>query len=184
MPLNASEPWRDLPPARCRERDRVEPDLNAKQGGTELGWGAGLVAPMYNYQPPGAGNSNIGNIGGTSTCPSARGSIRRAQAYAYHASTTHRAKCTATQAIRCGHDHEAQKKHATLVRALKTSWPPNAPQSVSSRMTLGSSYRHSQPLHHPPPLAPARKVNTNDREICWLCPQTDNFRAELAIAGH
>jgi hypothetical protein len=60
MPLNAPEPWRDLPPARCRERDRVEPDLNAKQGGTELGWGAGLVAPMYNYQPPGAGNSNIG----------------------------------------------------------------------------------------------------------------------------
>jgi len=26
------------------------------QGGTEFGWGAGLVAPMYNGNPPGCGD--------------------------------------------------------------------------------------------------------------------------------
>jgi hypothetical protein len=32
-------------------------DPYANQGGTEFGWGAGLVAPMYNGAPPGPGDN-------------------------------------------------------------------------------------------------------------------------------
>jgi hypothetical protein len=50
--MTAPEPWRE-PPKHCEEK--VRPDLYAKQGGSELGWGDGLVAPMYNGLPPGYG---------------------------------------------------------------------------------------------------------------------------------
>jgi hypothetical protein len=32
-------------------------DLYAGQGGTEFGWGAGLIAPMNNGNPPGPGDN-------------------------------------------------------------------------------------------------------------------------------
>jgi hypothetical protein len=63
--VTAPEPWRDLPPAYLTEN--VTPDLYADQGGTELSWGAGLVAPMYNGSPPGPGNDYAGPSIGTLT---------------------------------------------------------------------------------------------------------------------
>jgi hypothetical protein len=54
--IHMPEPWREEPLCYTYSRHR-HGDLYAGQGGTEFGWGAGLIAPMNNGAPPGPGDN-------------------------------------------------------------------------------------------------------------------------------
>jgi hypothetical protein len=54
--IHPPEPWREE--QLCYGNGhRRHGDLYANQGGTEFGWGAGLIAPMNNGAPPGPGGN-------------------------------------------------------------------------------------------------------------------------------
>ena len=54
--IHLPELWREEPLCYYYPHHR-HGDLYSGQGGTEFGWGAGLIAPMYNEAPPGPGAS-------------------------------------------------------------------------------------------------------------------------------
>jgi hypothetical protein len=67
------EPWREEQLCYGYGR-RPSGDLYANQGGTEFGWGAGLVAPCNNGLPPGPGDDPglaAGRVGGGQYMPKA-----------------------------------------------------------------------------------------------------------------
>jgi hypothetical protein len=56
--IHMPEPWREEQLCYGYRRSHFGPEQPyASQGGTEFGWGAGLVAPMYNGNPPGPGDN-------------------------------------------------------------------------------------------------------------------------------
>ena len=54
--IHMPEPWREEEICYTYAR-RHHGDPYANRGGTEFGWGAGLVAPMNNGNPPGPGDN-------------------------------------------------------------------------------------------------------------------------------
>jgi hypothetical protein len=57
MSIHLPEPYKEEPLCYRYGRHQSHGDLYASQGGSEFGWGAGPIAPMYNGAPPGPGDN-------------------------------------------------------------------------------------------------------------------------------
>jgi hypothetical protein len=55
--ITPPEPYKEQPLCYCYDCRHGRRDPYSGQGSTEFGWGAGLIAPMYNGAPPGPGDN-------------------------------------------------------------------------------------------------------------------------------